>query len=88
MGGFTLYVIANILTAIYGIITIIMGSKSNSIKEIKHGIAVILFLILIRFLSSDLSFYQKSVIFISAGICFMIGANIIKKRIGGKKDEE
>ena len=56
-------------------------------EEIKNGVSIILLLILFRFINSEISFMGKSIMFLIAGISFMIGSNIIKKRIGGEKDE-
>ena len=81
-----LFILTNIIAGSYGIYNIVIGNSSNSNKNIKQGIALILLLILFRFISSDLSFMQKSMIFLVTGIGFMISANLINKK-GGKKNE-
>ena len=82
-----IFIIINIITLTLGVYKIINGNKNNSYKEIREGISIILLLILFRFVNSDISFMGKSIMFLIAGFSFMIGSNIIKKRIGGEKDE-
>mgnify|MGYP003288933686 CR=1 FL=1 len=82
-----LFVFINIIAIAFGVYKIIMGNQKNSYKEIKKGVSVILLLILFRFVNSDISFMGKSIMFLIAGISFTIGANIMKKRIGGNQDE-
>lgn len=81
------FIFINVLTLALGCYKIALGAKNSFYKEIKQGIAIILYLIFIRFMNSDLSFMTKSIIFLVSGVGFMITANIMKKRIGGKKDE-
>ena len=81
-----LIIIVNLMVGIYGIYNIVLGNKNNSNRNIKQGVALILLLILFRFISSDLSFAQKSVIFLLTGLGFMGGANYLNKK-GGQKDE-
>ena len=80
-----LFVLTNLLTGVYGIYNIVIGNKQNSNRNIKQGVALILLLILFRFVSSDLGFMEKSVIFLLAGLGFMGGAKYLNK--GGQKDE-
>lgn len=82
------YILVNILIITLGIYKIMIGNKMNIYKEIKQGIAIILTLIMFRFMRSDLDFITKSIIFMISGISFIVAANIMKKRIGGKKDDE
>ena len=82
-----LFGLINIITIAYGIYKIIIGNQRSSYKEIKQGVSLILFLILIRFINSDISFMGKSIMFLISGTGFMIGANVMKKRMGGEKDE-
>ena len=82
-----LYILINILVLALGIYKIVSGSKNAIYKETKQGVATVVLLIMFRFMSSDLSFTEKSVVFLISGIAFIIGANILKKRIGGKNDE-
>lgn len=82
-----LFILVNILVLVWGCYKIAIGTKNSKYKEIKQGIAIILYLIFIRFMNSDLEFATKSMIFLISGIGFMITANVMKKRIGGKKDE-
>ena len=82
-----IFIFINIIAVSLGIYKIIIGNQRNSYKEIKNGVSLILLLILFRFVNSDISFIGKSIMFLIAGISFMIGSNIIKKRIGGEKDE-
>lgn len=81
------FIFINIIALALGIYKIVIGNQRSSYKEIRKGVSLILFLILLRFISSDISFMGKSIMFLIAGISFMIGSNIIKKRIGGEKDE-
>lgn len=87
MDSDVLFVFINIIVVALGVYKIIIGNQQNSYKEIKNGVSLILLLILFRFVNSDISFMGKSIMFLIAGISFMIGSNIIKKRIGGEKDE-
>lgn len=82
-----LFVFINIIAIAFGIYKIIIGNKRSSYKEMKQGISIILLLILFRFVNSDLTFMEKSIMFLIAGAGFSIGANRIKKRIGGEKNE-
>lgn len=80
-----LFIFANIIAVALGVYEIIIGNQRNSYKEIKNGASLILLLILFRFVNSDISFMGKSIMFLIAGISFMIGSNMIKNRIGGRK---
>ena len=80
----TLMVFSNIVAGSLGIYKIMLGNKTNSFKQTKQGIAIIILLILFRFISSDIDFIEKSIIFLLSGIGFMIGANAMNKK-GGKK---
>lgn len=82
-----LFVLINIIAVAFGVYKIIIGNKNNSFKQIKQGVAIILTLILFRFINADISFMGKSIMFLIAGISFMIGANVMKKRIGGNGDD-
>ena len=82
-----LFIFINIITFAFSIYKIVIGTKSNSYHEIKSGISIMMILVLFRFINLDLSFMQKSILFLIAGAIFIISANVIKKRIGGKKDE-
>ena len=82
-----LYILVNLLVLALGIYKIVSGSKNAIYKETKQGVATVVLLIMFRFMSSDLSFTEKSVVFLISGIAFIIGANILKKRIGGKNNE-
>ena len=87
MNADVLFVFINIIAISWGVYKIIIGNKASSYKEIKQGISVILLLIFYRFINSDISFMGKSIMFLIAGASFMLGSNLIKKRIGGEKDE-
>ena len=83
-----LFILINILALVWGIYKIAIGNKTCQYKESKQGLAIILYLIFIRFMNADLTFAMKSVIFLLSGVGFMITANIMKKRIGGSENEE
>lgn len=87
MDADVLFVFINIIAIAWGVYKIVIGIQRSSYKEIKQGVSVILLLILFRFVNSDISFMGKSIMFLIAGTSFMIGANVMKKRIGGEKDE-
>ena len=87
MDADVLFVFINIIAIAWGVYKIIIGNQRSSYKEIKQVVSVILLLILFRFVNSDISFMGKSIMFLIAGTSFMIGANVMKKRIGGEKDE-
>lgn len=82
----TVFLFTNIITGALGIYKIFIGNKTNSNKQTKQGIALVILLILFRFMSSDLDFMEKSIIFLLTGVGFMVGANILSKK-GGQKDE-
>ena len=82
-----LFTFINIIAIAFGVYKIVIGNKINSYKEIKQGVSVILLLILFRFINSDISFMGKSIMFLIAGTSFIIGSNLMKKRIGGENDE-
>lgn len=82
-----LFVFINIIAVALGVYKIVIGNQRSSYKEIKQGVFVILLLILFRFINSDISFIGKSIMFLIAGTSFMIGSNVMKKRMGGKNDE-
>ena len=83
----TLFVFVNLLAAAFGVYRIYIGSKENSYYETKRGIQIILILVFLRFVSADLSFTLKSIIFLLSGICFMIGSKKMKNRFEGERDE-
>ena len=87
MNADVLFIFINIIALALGIYKIIIGNQRNLFKEVKNGVSLILLLILFRFVNSDISFMGKSIMFLVSGISFIIGSNIIKKRIGGEKDE-
>lgn len=82
-----LFVLINLLVVALGLYKIILGNKKGLPKEIKQGLTLILILIAFRFISADLSFGTKSIIFLLAGIAFLLGGKVIKKRIGGNTND-
>lgn len=82
------YIVISLLMLAFGIYKIVFGIKKGIYKETKKGIAAIMILIFIRFMSSALSFSQKSILFLISGAIFIICANVMKKRIGGKNYDE
>lgn len=82
-----LFVLVNLLALSLGIYKIVIGNQKGYHKEIKQGLALVLLLIAFRFVSADLSFGTKSIIFLLAGIAFLFGGKIIKKRIGGNTND-
>lgn len=83
----TLFILTNLLVAAVGIYKIVIGNRERDYKETKQGIAIILLLIAYRFLLSELDFATKSVLFLITGAAFLIGANRVKKGIGGDDNE-
>lgn len=83
-----LFILINIIAISLGIYKIITGNQKKSYKETKQGVYIILILISFRFVNSDISFMGKSIIFLIAGTCFMISANIMKKRMGENNNEQ
>lgn len=83
----TLFIFVNIIALALGVYTIIMGNKENSYNKIMKGVSLILLIILFRFMNSDFGFLEKSTMFLITGLIFIISSNVMKKRIGGKKDE-
>ena len=75
-----LFIFTNIIAGSYGIYKIITGNKLNLPKLTKQGTGLIILLILFRFIGSDLTFMEKSIIFLILGIGFMLGAKIINKK--------
>ena len=82
------YIVINLLMLAFGIYKIVYGTKKGVYDEVKKGITTILILIMIRFISSGLSFTEKSILFLISGVIFIIVANMMKKRIGGKNNDE
>ena len=82
-----LFFLINILALAWGIGKIILGNKDGDVKLLKRGIAIVLYLIFIRFMNEDIGFMEKSVIFLISGIGFIFGAKVLDKKLGGKKDE-
>lgn len=82
-----LFVIANLITITFGIYRIILGNEKGLPSETKKGLAIILIVIMFRFVSSDLSFGTKSTLFLIAGIIFMLSGKFINKKIGGTKND-
>ena len=83
-----LYVLVNLITLSYGIYKIINGRRINSYRIIKQGVALILYLIFIRFMSAEISFRAKSILFLISGIIFIIGSKIFKNKIEEEKKDE
>lgn len=82
-----LFILINILTIAYGVYKIIDGNHKNVYGKVMQGVAIILILIMIRFMNSDLDFLSKSIMFLITGSSFIISANVIKKRLGGNINE-
>lgn len=82
------FVLFNLLVLGYGIYKIIYGRKVNSYIVIKHGIATILYLIFVRFVSAEISFMAKTVLFLISGIIFIVGSKIFKRKIEEEKKDE
>lgn len=82
------FIFSNLLALLLGCYKIVLGTKHEKYKEAMQGIAIILYLIFIRFVNSDLSFTIKSIIFLVSGVSFIVIANILKKKLGGGKDEQ
>lgn len=81
-------ILVNLLALTFGIFKIVYGNKNDVNKEVLEGVALILAVIVIRFMSSEWSFQVKSIMFLIAGITFMVIANILKKKKGGRVDEK
>lgn len=84
----TLFIFVNIIAIAFGIYKIIIGNHENSYKQIMQGMTIVLLLILFRFMNSDLDFITKSIMFLITGAIFIISATVMKKRIGGNRDEQ
>lgn len=82
-----LFYALNILTLVWGISKIVSGNKEGDVKELKRGIAIVLYLVFIRFMNADIGFLEKSVIFLISGLGFIFGARLLEKKMGGQKDE-
>ena len=82
-----LFLLINVLALVWGISKIVLGNKDGDVKSLKQGIAIVLYLIFIRFMNSDMGFMEKSVIFLISGIGFIVGSKVLEKRLGGRKDE-
>ncbi len=91
MNSELLFVIANILAIALGIYRIILGSEKDLHSETKKGLAIILIVIMFRFISADLSFGTKSILFLISGIVFMLGGKLSYKKVselkGGSKND-
>ena len=73
-----LFYAINILALVWGITKIIDGNREGEIKRLKQGIAIVLYLIFIRFMNADIGFMEKSVIFLVSGIGFIFGARLLE----------
>lgn len=82
-----LFVFVNMIAIAFGVYKIVVGNQKGLYKEIKNGIFVILLLIMFRFVNADLTFMEKSIMFLIAGIGFIIGSKVLRKRIGGEDNE-
>lgn len=82
-----LFILVNLIVICLGIYKIVIGNQMNSYPEIKQGVALLLLIIMFRFVSADLSFGVKSIIFLIAGTCFLLSGKVIKKKIGGNKND-
>ena len=80
----TLFTFINLLVILLGIYYIVNGNKIKSYGTSLGGVAIILLLILFRFVNSDLDFIQKSIMFLVMGTTFIVIANVTKKKLGGK----
>ena len=87
LDAMTLFILNNLLVAALGIYKIVIGNRERDYKETKQGISIILLLIAYRFLLAELDFITKSVLFLITGAAFLVGANKVKKGIGGDNDE-
>ena len=85
---YLVFIFINIITVARGILSIVFGNIDNSHKEIKQGVWIILLIIAFRFFASDLSFTEKSILFLVAGTSFVVGAKLMKDRTGGGKEDE
>ncbi len=81
------FLLSNIIAVGLGIYKIYCGNKEGIYKDIKNGLLIILLIIFFRFINSDLSFTVKSIIFLVSGGCFILGANKLKKKLGGENNE-
>ncbi len=82
-----LFVLVNLIAICLGIYKIVIGNQMNSYPEIKQGVSLVLLIIMFRFISAELSFGVKSVLFLIAGTCFLLSGKVIKKKIGGNKND-
>lgn len=86
-----LFIIANLITIALGVYRILLGNDKNLPSETKKGLAIILLVILFRFVSSDLSFGTKSIIFLISGLIFMFSGKLTNKKAikakGGSKND-
>ena len=82
-----LFVLVNLIAISLGIYKIVIGNQKNSYPEIKQGVSLVLLIIMFRFISAELSFGIKSILFLIAGTCFLLSGKVIKKKIGGNKND-
>ena len=81
-----LFALTNIIVVVLGIYKIIVGGRKNSYHGTKNGIYLILLIIMFRFISSELSFAAKSILFLITGTLFLLSGKIVKK-LGGSTNE-
>jgi|GEM_PF-5910922 len=77
---FILFILFNLIVVSLGVGYIITGYSEGSFKKSIWGILFILYIVVCRFISSQLDFGVKSVLFIAVGIAFIIAAIFIRKK--------
>lgn len=78
------FLIINLLALAIGINYIYEGNKLKLFNKSIKGVGVILLVITFRFINSDFTFMQKSIMFLITGASFIAIANYMKKKIGGE----
>lgn len=71
---FNLYVFAG------GIAYMVMGIRSNEVKTVNFGFALVAAVIFLRYFDTDLSFVLRGTLFVILGIGFLLTNKVIAKR--------
>ena len=75
------FILINLLVFAFGIITIISGTKEQSLSILNSGLLIITTLIICRFFDTDLSFVLRGILFLSIGFGFFIANyQLLKKK--------
>ncbi len=73
-------VVFNVFLFALGVMHIVLGCRSNSLRQLNLGMATVSLLLVTRFFDSDFAYWVRGVVFIALGVVFLAVNLVIARR--------